>query len=225
MLLGTLSLCPTYGSRAEFGLWIKLRESDLIDVDLSAADLREADLSAATFEDCAALGTDFRRVDATGLRWRHGQLQDSRWDEASLESSQFLAVRGTDPGNWRTSTASFSTCDVKTISPIGFRPQGFTGHGAAINCVVYAPDGRRALSGSDDGTAKEWYLRSGQCLWTAMSLSNRRGRGHATWTPDRIIELGGNAWQWMGRAGPGDGGHYPLAGGVLRTGAGVAGNL
>ena len=35
-----------------------------------------------------------------------------------------------------------------------------------------------------------------------MSLVNRRGRGHAAWTSDRIIELGGNAWQWMGWAGP-----------------------
>ncbi len=42
----------------------------------------------------------------------------------------------------------------------------FTGHGMAVNCLTYSPDGTQFMSGSEDGTIKIWDAKSGICLMT-----------------------------------------------------------
>jgi len=42
----------------------------------------------------------------------------------------------------------------------------FEGHTSNVKGVVYAPDGKTILTGSDDGTAKLWDATSGQLLHT-----------------------------------------------------------
>ena len=37
----------------------------------------------------------------------------------------------------------------------------FSGHESAVNCVTYSPDGRRIVSGSDDGTIRVWNPENG----------------------------------------------------------------
>jgi WD40 repeat protein/serine/threonine protein kinase len=49
----------------------------------------------------------------------------------------------------------------------------FRGHRARVNSVCLSPDVRFALSGSDDGTLKQWDVASGKCLRT---LKGHKGR-------------------------------------------------
>ena len=42
----------------------------------------------------------------------------------------------------------------------------FTGHAEALNCITFSPDGRAALSGSNDYTLKLWDIASGKELHT-----------------------------------------------------------
>jgi len=46
----------------------------------------------------------------------------------------------------------------------GRRLHTFYGHSSAVKAVAITPDGRRALSGSDDRTARLWDVPSGRCL-------------------------------------------------------------
>ncbi|MEZ4985627.1 MAG: caspase family protein [Saprospiraceae bacterium] len=40
------------------------------------------------------------------------------------------------------------------------------GHSDSVRSVSYSPDGKKILTGSDDGTAKEWSVETGACLQT-----------------------------------------------------------
>jgi len=48
----------------------------------------------------------------------------------------------------------------------------FTGHSNSVNSVAFAPDGRTALSGSDDSTLKLWDVASGKEIRTFTGHSN-----------------------------------------------------
>ena len=50
-----------------------------------------------------------------------------------------------------------------TITPATLLPQG---HSGGVCNAMYRPDGKRVLSGSYDGTLKEWDAETGECLWT-----------------------------------------------------------
>jgi WD40 repeat protein len=48
----------------------------------------------------------------------------------------------------------------------------FTGHSNVINSVAFSPDGRTALSSSEDFTLKQWEVATGQELRTLREHSN-----------------------------------------------------
>ena len=64
------------------------------------------------------------------------------------------------------------------------------GHLHAVNSVSWAPDGKRLVSGSDDGTIKIWGKRlasgsaaTGECLWT-LQLRTGAFVTSVSWAPD-----------------------------------------
>ena len=72
-----------------------------------------------------------------------------------------------------------------------------TGHGDWVNAVALSPDGRHALSGSEDRTLRYWDLRTGQLLRTfagheagvkAVAMS-RDGRHALSASGDRTVKL------------------------------------
>jgi WD40 repeat protein len=67
-----------------------------------------------------------------------------------------------------------------SLSPPG-GPLLFTlsGHGATVETVVVTPDGRLAISGSDDGTAKVWDIERGRELYTLA--------GHEGWVKHIVV--------------------------------------
>jgi len=58
-----------------------------------------------------------------------------------------------------------------------------TGHTDLITSVVVTPDGRRAVSGSQDGTLRVWDLNKGECLWTLRTprVSSSLKTGDPLW--------------------------------------------
>jgi serine/threonine protein kinase len=77
----------------------------------------------------------------------------------------------------------FSLWDVETGKPI----RHFTGHRAPIHGVAFTADGRRALSGSLDGTVRLWDVETGR------ELHNFQGHGGVVWgvalSPDGRLAL------------------------------------
>jgi WD40 repeat protein/mono/diheme cytochrome c family protein len=65
----------------------------------------------------------------------------------------------------------------------------FTGHTGPVLCVALAPDGRRALSGGDDGTVRLWDVASGKEL--------RRLEGH----PEAVDAVAFSANGWRAASG------------------------
>jgi WD40 repeat protein len=58
----------------------------------------------------------------------------------------------------------------------------FTGHRARVEGVAFSPDGRRALSGSEDGTAQLWDVKSGKQV--RALLGHTRAVHQAVFSPD-----------------------------------------
>jgi WD40 repeat protein len=67
----------------------------------------------------------------------------------------------------------------------------FLGHSVYVSSVVFSPDGKTVLSGSDDATIKLWDIATGQCLKTFT--------GHKKWlhsvafSPDGLTALSGSS--------------------------------
>lgn len=81
------------------------------------------------------------------------------------------------------------TSDISTTPITGSKP--FEGHKGHIHGIAFAPDGKRALSGSEDGTARLWDVATG--------TEARRFEGHTnevtavTFSPDGARILTGSA--------------------------------
>jgi WD40 repeat protein len=81
--------------------------------------------------------------------------------------------------------------DVLVAIPGATSPLRLSGHFGEINDIAFSPDGTRALSGSDDGTAMVWELPSGNRLGT---LEGHQTGGVTTvaWSGDgRTLATGG----------------------------------
>jgi len=61
------------------------------------------------------------------------------------------------------------------VVPTGNAMHVFAGHTGAVNAGAFTPDGKRILTGSQDGTLILWDPRSGQAEWKLTSSDARFG--------------------------------------------------
>ena len=67
----------------------------------------------------------------------------------------------------------------------------FKGHSNVVNSVAFAPDGRTALSASNDGTVKLWEVATGKELRTFRGHS--QAVNSVTFSPDGRTALSGGS--------------------------------
>ncbi|HEV3036260.1 MAG TPA: TIR domain-containing protein [Candidatus Angelobacter sp.] len=99
------------------------------------------------------------------------------------------------------------------------------GHTGGINSVAFSPDGKRALSGSDDKTVRVWDVESGSALQVLEGHTDRVWS--VAWSVDGKRALSGSADQTVrvwdvesGRALPVLGGHTAIVRSVAWSGDG-----
>ena len=67
----------------------------------------------------------------------------------------------------------------------------FEGHTSGVWSVSWSPDGRFALSGSDDKTLRLWEVSSGECLRTFEGHTGAACNSGWSWSPDGRFALSG----------------------------------
>ena len=79
----------------------------------------------------------------------------------------------------------------------GWHVRTFEGHACSVRSVALSPDGRYALSGSDDHTLRLWELATGTCLrtfeghtdWVSSVALSHDGRSALSGSRDRTLRL------------------------------------
>jgi len=72
----------------------------------------------------------------------------------------------------------------------GWEKRTFEGHKGRVTSVLWGPDGRCALSGSEDKTLRLWEMSSGKCLRTFEGHTDRVNS--VSWSPDGRCALSGS---------------------------------
>jgi WD40 repeat protein/nucleoside phosphorylase/uncharacterized protein YjbI with pentapeptide repeats len=126
------------------------------------------------------------------------------WDAASGES--LATLRGHE--DW-VSSCAFSPDGARLLSAgtdgslrlwdaaSGESLATLRGHAGGVSSCAFSPDGARLLSAGTDGSLRLWDAVSGELLRIHALLPDD---SHAVWEPrdNRIVEVGGEAWRWLG---------------------------
>ncbi|MEM6942634.1 MAG: NACHT domain-containing protein, partial [Pseudomonadota bacterium] len=155
--------------------------------NLTEFDLRDVRLSPGTvWEDVRLDGACLTGLQADGV-WFRGVSFEGAWlGDAAFADCQFTGCSGTPKGLGSTRRHG---CQTDADSAPVFADAAFTwpggqpvtpdrlvldqGHADWVRSVAFAPDGRSALTGSTDNTARLWDLETGREI--------RRLEGHADW--------------------------------------------
>jgi WD40 repeat protein len=71
---------------------------------------------------------------------------------------------------------------VRVCTGSGETIADLAGHSKTVTAVAFSPDGRRIISGSEDGTARIWHVATGTEI---LSLKGYEGGVHdVCWSPD-----------------------------------------
>jgi WD40 repeat protein len=116
------------------------------DLDLAAA-AAEVGLAPAEFGKRLSASPSLARV-LGALRAQGGTVQRTAFQAAFAEVLREL----------RPETVQLTARSLSSVEEV--RP--FAGHTGVIGCVAFAPDGKRAVTGSDDQTVRVWEVASGK---------------------------------------------------------------
>lgn len=143
-----------------------LRETVWNRVRLDGARFDDAALQRALFVDSVGPETSFARTSCEGARFQRCELRGSLWSQASIDRAVAVQCAGVD---WTTArgAARFDSSAKRNLSAAAIRRiNPSLGHAAGVTACAFSPDGRWAVSGSDDRTLKLWEVTTGECLHT-----------------------------------------------------------
>jgi hypothetical protein len=137
----------------------RMPRADLRAVDFEAADLSGCDLSGATLcrailSKCLLFRANLRDANLADSRMESAQLYGAHLNGACLDRAWFYGAHAEAALGLTLQQAAAATADVATSWPIHV----FEGHTSAVVAVAFDASGKRAVSGSWDGTARVWEL-------------------------------------------------------------------
>ena len=170
--------------RTQPGGWAPPSKANLSDLDLSDAIFGNVDKDSActnidftnaNLRGCRFLRLTFQSCNFQGANIAQARFEHCHWQECSGTPSGVAAARAyrctADP----TSSMLLSSLVFVIESPhLLPKPQPLSNHALQftdahrnwVNSVAFSLDGSKALTASDDGTAKLWDAKTGVCLLT-----------------------------------------------------------
>ncbi len=146
-------------------------------VDVSYAAFNSANLWLAEFNNVNAYESHFNEADITGTVFREFNGRDSDFTNSAIYETQWLCsdLDGAKISESSINEAHFAESlnkiDRKIVLDSGM-PQTLEGHANWVLSCAISPDGKWALSGSEDNTLKVWDLKMGKCRQTLEGHAN-----------------------------------------------------
>ena len=130
-------------------------------VEFRHCNFKQARLWQSEFQHCRFEACALENADLTASVWRLNELRRLDVSTCQLAHSQWVRNQGQAWGNV---LAHNQRTDQHIPASVWAHLNA--GHGNAVNCVAFSPDGGKLASGSWDSTVKLWDVASGECLKT-----------------------------------------------------------
>lgn len=144
-------------------------------------------LTQAEWQDVVADGTCFCNVNAQGAYFRNCSWAQSSWNGANLHRT--VLVQSQLPGDvqLQAGCTPFIVPDPEHYKKSHGQWFVSLGHSQGVSACCFSPDGKRAISASEDRTLKLWDVAAGECLRTWSG--HRRPVNACGFSPDGNIAI------------------------------------